>query len=79
MIQLKIQILGMGCPKCRQLAERAAEAAARLGLDFEIEKVTELAAITAMGAMITPALAVDGVLKLQGSVPTVEQLEEMLN
>ena len=73
-----LQILGMGCPKCRILAERAEEAARELGLDYTLEKVTDLEAIVASGAMATPALVVDGQLKVAGRVPTVAALKTLL-
>lgn len=65
---MKIQILGGGCPKCQKLAENAKEAMSEIGLDAEIEKVTDTDRIMDMGVMITPALAVDGVVKSTGKV-----------
>jgi len=75
----KIQVLGTGCPKCKQLAENAAEAAEALGLEFELEKVTELNDIMAFGVMLTPALVIDGEVKVVGKAPSVEQIKEMLS
>ena len=65
---MKIQILGGGCPKCQKLAENARAAVSEIGLDAEIEKVTDTDRIMDMGVMITPALAVDGVVKSTGKV-----------
>jgi small redox-active disulfide protein 2 len=73
-----LQILGMGCAKCRTLTERAEEAARALGLEYTLEKVTDLEAIVALGAMVTPALVVDGQIKVAGRVPTVDALKAML-
>ncbi len=73
-----IQILGSGCSKCQKLAENAARAAAELNLDFRIEKVKELSQIMAFGVMITPALVVDGVVKVAGKVPAVEDIKKLL-
>jgi small redox-active disulfide protein 2 len=73
-----LQILGMGCAKCRTLTERAEEAAHALGLEYTLEKVTDLEAIVAFGAMATPALVVDGQVKVAGRVPTVDALKGML-
>ena len=56
----KIQILGTGCPKCKKLAEVAEAAARELGLEFEMEKITDIAQIVDFGIMATPGLAVDG-------------------
>ena len=75
----KIQILGTGCPKCKKLAEAAEQAALALGIEFELEKVTDLNDIMSFGVMMTPALAVDGVVKASGKVPSPEELKEILS
>ncbi len=74
-----IEILGRGCTKCHILSERAEAAAKKLGLDYSIVKVTELPAIMARGVMSTPAMVVDGVVKVQGQVPTEEALVALLS
>ena len=74
----KIQILGTGCPKCRQLAENTEAAAKELGLEYELVKVTDITEIMKFGVMMTPALAVDGVVKVVGKVPSVDDLKKML-
>lgn len=74
----KIQILGTGCAKCRQLTANAESAAQQLGLSFEIVKIAELPEIMKFGVMSTPALAVDGVLKSQGRLLTPEQIKPLL-
>ena len=74
----RIQILGTGCPKCKKLAENAEAAARELGLECEVEKVTDIEAIMAFNVMMTPALAVDGDVKVVGKVPSVEEIKEML-
>ena len=76
---MKIQILGTGCPKCNKLAETAKVAAGELGIDFTIEKVTDIKAIMAFGVMMTPALAVDGQVRVIGKVPPVEDLKKLLS
>ncbi len=75
---MKIQILGTGCPKCKKLAETAETAAKELGLDYEIEKITEINEIMKFGVMMTPGLAVDGDVKVAGKVPTVDEVKRML-
>ncbi len=75
---MKIQILGTGCKKCSMLADAAEAAAKELGADYELEKVTDLKAIMAFGVMTTPALVVDGEVKLVGKVPTVDELKKYL-
>lgn len=74
----KIQILGTGCPKCKKLAELTEQATKELGIEYELEKVTKINDIMKFGVMVTPALVVDGQLKVAGRVPDVEQLKEML-
>ena len=76
MVMLKI--LGMGCQKCGVLAERAEQAARELGLEYRLEKVTDAEQIARSGIMSTPALVVDGHVRLQGHVPTVHQLKDLL-
>lgn len=76
---MKIQILGTGCPKCRKLAEVAEEAARELGVDYEMVKVSDLNEIMSFGVMLTPALAVDGVVKVSGKVPSKGELMDLLS
>jgi len=73
-----IQILGTGCPKCQKLEENARQAASELNLDFLVEKVKDLQQIMTFGVMITPALVVDGVVKVAGKVPGVEDIKKLL-
>lgn len=75
---MKIEILGTGCPKCSQLAANAEAAARELGMDFELKKVTNLSEIASYGVMVTPALAVNGEVKLVGKVPSQAQIKELL-
>ncbi len=75
---MKIQILGAGCPKCKQLAENAGNAARELGVQFEMEKVTDIGKIMDFGVMMTPALAVDGVVKSVGKVLSPDEIKKML-
>jgi len=75
---MKIQILGTGCPKCQKLTETAEAAAKDLGITCEIEKVKEINEIMRFGVMITPALVVDGEVKVTGKVPSVEDVRKML-
>lgn len=76
---MKLEILGTGCPKCAKLAEHADAAAKELGLDYELKKVTDLNEIMGFGVMITPALVVDGEVKVAGKVPSVEDIKGMLS
>jgi len=73
-----IQILGTGCPKCKKLAENAEAAAKAAGVEYTIEKVTDINEIMTFGVMMTPGLAVDGDVKTVGKVPTATEIEKML-
>ncbi|MCK5174256.1 MAG: TM0996/MTH895 family glutaredoxin-like protein [Planctomycetes bacterium] len=75
----KIQILGTGCPKCKKLAENAEAAAKELGIEYELEKVTQINDIMKMGVMVTPALAIDGEVKVVGKVASLEDIKSMLS
>lgn len=74
----KLQILGTGCPKCKKLTEHAETAAKALGIEYQLEKVTDINQIMSFGVMMTPALVVDGVVKISGKVPTVEEIKPLL-
>ena len=74
----KLQILGTGCPKCKQLAENAEAAARAVGIEYEMVKVSDIKEIMGFGVMMTPALAVDGEVKVVGKVPAPEDIEAML-
>ena len=74
----KIEILGTGCPKCKKLEEETRVAAYELGLECQIEKVTDIHKLTNFGVMMTPALVVDGTVKVSGKVPSVEEIKKML-
>ncbi len=73
-----IEICGPGCSRCKTLAERAEEAAKSLGLDYTLMKVTTMPEIMARGVMSTPAMVVDGVVKVQGQLPSIEALAALL-
>ena len=75
---IKIQILGSGCAKCVLLGDNAEEAARNLGLEYELVKVTDVKDIVKFGVQRTPALAVNGKVKLVGKPATPAQIEPML-
>jgi small redox-active disulfide protein 2 len=75
----KLQILGTGCAKCEMLAKHTEEAAKALGLAYELTKVTDIAQIMAFGVMSTPALVVDGKVKVTGKVISAEAIKTILN
>jgi small redox-active disulfide protein 2 len=75
---MKIQILGSGCPNCRNLEKNAREAAALLGLEAEFEKITDMDRIVEMGVLRTPGLAFDGTLQKSGKVLSPEEIAETI-
>ena len=75
----KITILGPGCPKCELLARHAAEAAQELGLQCDIEKVTDIQEIMKFGVMMTPGLVIDGKVESVGRVLSVEKIKGLLS
>jgi small redox-active disulfide protein 2 len=73
-----IKVLGTGCPKCHKLSDNTVQAAQKLGLDYELEKVTDVMRFADFGVMLTPALIVDGKVVVQGRAPSVDELERLL-
>ncbi|MBN2428915.1 MAG: TM0996/MTH895 family glutaredoxin-like protein [Deltaproteobacteria bacterium] len=74
----KLQILGTGCAKCNKLAENTEAAARELGIEYELVKVQDLSEIMKFGVMVTPALAVDGVVKISGKVQKPEEIKKLI-
>lgn len=74
----QVQILGTGCAKCDKLANNAQEAVDQSQVEATVEKITDIMKITSFGVMMTPALAVDGEVKMVGKVPSVEEIKELL-
>ncbi len=74
-----IQVLGPGCAKCQKLYENARAAADQLGLQIQVEKITDINVMMGFGVMMTPALAVDGEVKAAGKVPSVEEIKQWLS
>jgi small redox-active disulfide protein 2 len=79
MRMIRIEVLGPGCANCERLYRNTERAVKELGLDCELEKITDLKVIMGYRIMSTPGLVIDGVVKLSGRVPSVEQLKEMLS
>ena len=75
----KLQILGTGCPKCRKLYEATQQAAKELGIEAEVTKVDDIIEIMKFNVMSTPALAVDGQVKVAGRIPKPDELKTMIS
>lgn len=76
---VKIQILGTGCAKCKKLAEVAEEATKELGLEYSMEKVTEIADILEFGVAGTPGLVVNGKVVSVGKVPSLDATKDLIS
>ena len=76
---MKIEILGMGCPKCKLLTANTEAALKELGVKAEIVKVTDIDKITEYGVMMTPALAVNGKVKSAGKVLSAEDIKKIIS
>ena len=75
---MRIQILGSGCPKCKKTAENTQKAVEISGVDAEIVKVVKIQDIMSYDVMMTPALAIDGDVKVSGKIPTTDQIAEWI-
>jgi small redox-active disulfide protein 2 len=75
---MQLLVIGPGCAKCKTLAQYTEQAAKELGVQYEINKVTDLKQIMALGVMMTPALAVNGTIKIVGKVPSVPEIKAIL-
>ena len=73
-----VQVLGPGCAKCEKLKQNAEEAVQQSGVEASVEKVSDINEITSFGVMMTPALVVDGQVKVVGKVPSVDEIKGML-
>ena len=74
----QIKVLGPGCPRCERLAALTRTAADQLGIAYELEKITDIKRFIEFGLMMTPGLVVDGELRVQGNVPSVEEIKTVL-
>ena len=75
---MKLTVYGSGCAKCQQLIANTEAAARRLGVEYQLEKVTDVNAIIDAGIMRTPALAVDDDVLVEGKVPSSDELQQLL-
>ena len=76
---MKIEILGIGCPKCKQLAANAEAAVKELNIQAEISKVTDIDKISEYGVMMTPALAVNGTVVSAGKVLSKDEVKKIIS
>jgi len=75
----KVEVLGTGCPKCKKLYEAVQLAVKELGIEADVSKVEDINEIMKAGIMMTPALAVDGVVKVTGRIPKMDELKTMIS
>ncbi|MBI4833993.1 MAG: TM0996/MTH895 family glutaredoxin-like protein [Planctomycetes bacterium] len=76
---MKIEILGTGCPKCKKLYELTSEAIKESGVQAELVKVEKINEIMNYGVMMTPALVIDGKVKVAGKVPNKDDIKSLIN
>ncbi|WP_440947129.1 thioredoxin family protein [Methanosarcina sp. T3] len=75
---MRIEVLGSGCAKCNKTKELAEKAVKEAGVDAEIVKVEDFDKILEYGVMVTPALVIDGDVKVAGKVPSVEDIKKWI-
>ena len=75
---MQLTVMGPGCTRCKTLAQNTEQAAKELGVPYEMNKVSDLKQIMALGVMMTPALAINGTIKVAGRVPSVEEIKKLL-
>jgi small redox-active disulfide protein 2 len=75
---MKVEIMGPGCPRCETTEKNARQAVANLGLEAEVEHIYDVKEYAKRGVVLTPAVVVDGAVKVSGRVPTVDELEALL-
>ncbi len=73
-----LAILGVGCARCDALAENAEKAAQEMGLDYRLVRVSDVEKILEYDVLMTPALAIDGEVRIVGIVPSVEEIKRLL-
>lgn len=76
---MKIEVLGSGCKKCTNLAEHVNQVATEMGLQFELEKVTDMVRVMEYGVMSTPAIVINGEVKVAGQVPDADGIKALLS
>ena len=75
---MQIKVLGAGCERCAKLEQMTREAVEQLGLDAEVLYITDIEEVMSHGVMTTPAIVIDGEVRLAGRIPTMEQLISVL-
>jgi len=75
---MKIEILGVGCAKCHKLEEQVREIVAKEGVNADISKVEDFKKIMNYGVMTTPALVIDGKVKIAGKIPSADQIKSWI-
>jgi len=75
---IKMELLGASCPNCKKLAQRAIQAAADLRLEFELVEVNDIQEILSRGVLTTPALLINGHLRVLGKIPGLDHMKRLL-
>ena len=77
-MKMKVEIVGPGCPRCKNTQKNVAEALKQLNIQAEVTHVTDIAEIAQKGVMFTPAVIVDGQVKISGKIPSVDEIKKIL-
>lgn len=75
---MKIEILGTGCPKCKATEKNVRKAVEELEKDIEIKKVEDIDEIVNRGVMMTPAIVIEGDVKISGKVPSTDEIKKII-
>ncbi|MDW7775933.1 MAG: thioredoxin family protein [Methanosarcinales archaeon] len=75
---MKIEILGTGCAKCKKVTDNVKKAVEELGLQIQVEKVEDINRILDYGVMMTPAVVMNGEVKIAGKIPDVKQIKQWI-
>lgn len=76
---MKIEVLGAGCPKCKKTGKNVKKAVKQLGIEAEVVEVFDMAEVVSRGVTETPAVMIDGELKIAGKIPEVEEIVKLLS
>jgi len=75
---VKIEVLGTGCPRCKEVEKRVMDVLAETGIAADIEKVTDIRKFAQMGILSTPGLVINGKVKAQGKIPSKDEVKKWL-
>lgn len=75
---MKIEVCGPGCPRCQETLRRVMKASEELGMDAKVEHVHDFVKMAEYGIMMTPAIVIDGEIKISGKIPEMDEIKAIL-